>query len=38
MLGYNPNVIVTLASNLVDNYKGGKAKSIITSFSDLKVE
>ena len=32
------NVIVTLASNLEDNYRGGKAISIITSFSDLKVK
>ena len=32
------NVIVTLASNLEDNNKGGKAKSIITSFSDAKIK
>ena len=32
------NVIVTLASNLEDKNKGGKAKSIITSFSDEKVK
>ena len=31
-------VIVTLASNLEDNKKGGKAKSIRTSFSDLEVK
>ena len=32
------NVVVTLASNLVDKNKGGKAKSIITTFSDDKVK
>ena len=32
------NVVVTLASNLVDKNKGGQAKSIITTFSDEKVK
>ena len=32
------NVVVTLASNLNDKNKGGKAKSIITTFSDEKVK
>ena len=32
------NVVITLASNLEDNSKGGKAKSIITSFKDEKVK
>ena len=32
------NVVVTLASNLVDISKGGKAKSIKTTFSEEKVK
>ena len=32
------NVVVTLASNLNDKNKGGKAKSIITTFSEEKVK
>ena len=32
------NVVVTLASNLEDKNKGGKAKSIKTTFSDEKVK
>ena len=32
------NVVVTLASNLNDKNKGGKAKSIVTTFSDEKVK
>ena len=32
------NAVVTLASNLVSKNKGGKAKSIITSFSEEKVK
>jgi hypothetical protein len=32
------NVVVTLASNLDDKNKGGKAKSIKTTFSDEKVK
>jgi len=34
----NTSIIVTLVSNLEDNSKGGKAKSIITSFYDEKVK
>jgi len=32
------NVVVTLASNLINKNKGGKAKSIMTTFSDEKVK
>ena len=32
------NVVVTLASNLNDKNKGGKAKSIISTFSEEKVK
>ena len=32
------NIVVTLASNLKSNSKGGKAKSIVTSFSKEKVK
>ena len=32
------NIVVTLASNLVDNNKGGKAKSIITTFKNEEVK
>ena len=34
----NPNVVVTLASNLENKNKGGKAKSIVTSFSEENVK
>ena len=34
----NPNVVVTLASNLNDINKGGKAKSIVTSFREENVK
>ena len=33
-----PNVVVTLVSNLVDNNKGGKVKSIITTFKNKEVK
>ena len=32
------NIVVTLASNLIDKNKGGKAISILTSFSEDKVK
>ena len=32
------NVVVTLASNINDKNKGGKAKSIVTTFSEEKVK
>ena len=32
------NVVVTLASNLINNNKGGKATSILTTFSEEKVK
>ena len=32
------NVVVTLAANINDKNKGGKAKSIVTTFSDEKVK
>ena len=32
------NVVITLASNIIDKNKGGKATSILTSFSDQKVK
>ena len=32
------NVVITLASNLVDNNKGGRAKSIITTFKNEEVK
>ena len=34
----NPNVVVTLASNLENKNKGGKAKSIVTSFREENVK
>jgi len=34
----NKNVIITLASNLIDENKGGKAISILTSFSNEKIK
>ena len=32
------NVVVTLSSNLIDKNKGGRAKSIISTFSEEKVK